>query len=164
VIAPRLQQLYEWSAHELAAPGLLDCIRDGALTYAWADRSVWQPPKSFIVQLTRRALPPARLNDAPERRSIVAQSREITLGFPVPAHSLHGVLPPVLHFSQGGLMRLVTPGHDFVQMPVLSLDDLVSGVSRVREIARSTQLLTGHGFHRVSFPLNIGKPIPALPK
>ena len=35
VIAPRLQQLYQWSAHELAAPGLLDCIRDGALTYAW---------------------------------------------------------------------------------------------------------------------------------
>jgi hypothetical protein len=62
VIAPRLQQLYEWSAHELAAPGLLDCIRDGALTYAWpvADRGVWQPPKSFMVQLTRRALPPER--------------------------------------------------------------------------------------------------------
>jgi hypothetical protein len=62
VIAPRLQQLYEWSAHELAAPGLLDCIRDGALTYAWpvAERSVWQPPKSFMIQLTRRALPPER--------------------------------------------------------------------------------------------------------
>ena len=35
VIGPRLQQLYEWSAHELGAPGLLDCVRDGALTYAW---------------------------------------------------------------------------------------------------------------------------------
>jgi hypothetical protein len=55
-----LAPLLEWSAHELAAPGLLDCIRDGALTYAWADHSVWQPPKSFMVQLTRRALPPAR--------------------------------------------------------------------------------------------------------
>ena len=31
VIVPRLQQLYQWSAHELAAPGLLDCARDGAL-------------------------------------------------------------------------------------------------------------------------------------
>lgn len=45
VIAPRLQQLYEWSAHELAAPGLLDCVRDGSPVYAWsfADRTVWQP-------------------------------------------------------------------------------------------------------------------------
>ena len=62
VIAPRLQQLYQWSAHELAAPGLLDCIEDGALTYAWpaGDHDVWQPPKSFMVQLAHRALPPAR--------------------------------------------------------------------------------------------------------
>ena len=62
VIAPRLQQLYRWSAHELTAPGLLDCVRDGALTYAWSleDRDVWQPPKSFIVNVVRRALPPER--------------------------------------------------------------------------------------------------------
>ncbi|CAM3017673.1 DUF4037 domain-containing protein [Prescottella defluvii] len=62
VIVPRLQQLYAWSAHELAAPGLLDCIRDGALTYAWSfeDRDVWQPPKSFIVRLARRVLPAER--------------------------------------------------------------------------------------------------------
>lgn len=62
VITPRLRQLYEWSAHELGAPGLLDCIRDGAPTYAWSfeDRDVWQPPKSFIVQTARRVLPPER--------------------------------------------------------------------------------------------------------
>ncbi|MGH3937019.1 MAG: hypothetical protein ACRDTG_00050 [Pseudonocardiaceae bacterium] len=62
VIVPRLQQLYEWSAHELAAPGLLDCVRDGAPTYAWPfdDRRVWQPPKSFILQVIQRALPPER--------------------------------------------------------------------------------------------------------
>jgi hypothetical protein len=62
VINPRLQQLYEWSAYELAAPGLLDCIRDGAPTYAWSfdDRDVWQPPKSFIIRMARRALPPER--------------------------------------------------------------------------------------------------------
>ena len=62
MIIPRLQQLYAWSAHELAAPGLLDCARDGAMTYAWSleDRDVWQPPKSFILQLARRALPPER--------------------------------------------------------------------------------------------------------
>ena len=62
VIGPRLQQIYEWSAHELGAPGLLDCVRDGAMTYAWPleDRGVWQPPKSFLLQMTQRALPPAR--------------------------------------------------------------------------------------------------------
>ena len=62
VIVPRLQQLYAWSAHELAAPGLLDFVRDGAMTYAWSfeDRSVWRPPKSFILQMTQRALPPER--------------------------------------------------------------------------------------------------------
>ena len=67
VIVPRLQQLYQWSAHELAAPGLLDFVRDGALTYAWSfeDRSVWQPPKSFLLQLTQRALPPERPARAP---------------------------------------------------------------------------------------------------
>jgi hypothetical protein len=62
VIMPRLQQLYEWSAHELGAPGLLDCTRDGAMTYAWPfeDRVVWYPRKSVTVQLVRRALPPPR--------------------------------------------------------------------------------------------------------
>jgi hypothetical protein len=62
VISPRLQQLFEWSAHELAAPGLIDCVHDGVMTYAWSleDRGVWQPPKSFILQMTRRALPPER--------------------------------------------------------------------------------------------------------
>lgn len=29
IIGPRLQDLYEWSAHELGLPGLLDCIRHG---------------------------------------------------------------------------------------------------------------------------------------
>jgi hypothetical protein len=62
VIVPRLQQLYAWSAHELGAPGLLDCVRDGALTYAWPyeDRGVWRPKNSVLFHLTRRALPPDR--------------------------------------------------------------------------------------------------------
>jgi hypothetical protein len=62
IIGPRLQQLYEWSAHELGAPGLLDCIRDGALTYAWSleDRGVWRPSESFILRLVQQALPPER--------------------------------------------------------------------------------------------------------
>jgi hypothetical protein len=62
VIVPRLQQLYQWSAHELAAPSLLDFVADGAMTYAWPfeERGVWQPPRSFIGQMARRALPPER--------------------------------------------------------------------------------------------------------
>jgi hypothetical protein len=61
MIAPRFQQLYEWSADVLGAPGLMECTRSGALTYAWRyeDRDVWDPPKSLIVKFTRRALPPS---------------------------------------------------------------------------------------------------------
>jgi hypothetical protein len=60
VIIPRLQQLYEWSAHELGLPELLSCTRDGALTYAWPfeDRAVWHPRTSFGVWLARHGLPP----------------------------------------------------------------------------------------------------------
>jgi len=62
VIGPRLQQLYEWSACELGAPGLLDCVRDGALTYAWPyeARTVWRAPDSMLVRVVHRTLPPAR--------------------------------------------------------------------------------------------------------
>ncbi|MFI6094755.1 hypothetical protein ACIA8G_04335 [Lentzea sp. NPDC051213] len=60
MILPRLQQLYEWSAHELEAPGLLDCVRDGALVYAWPfeDRHVWQQPRSRVIPVIHRFLPP----------------------------------------------------------------------------------------------------------
>ena len=62
MIVPRLQQIYEWSAHELADPGLLDCIDDGALTYALSadDPTVWQAPPSHILHLAHRLLPPER--------------------------------------------------------------------------------------------------------
>jgi hypothetical protein len=62
VIAPRIAQLYAWSAEELNAPGLLDCAHDGWLTYAWRfeDRDVWEPKKSVAIQVVRRALPPER--------------------------------------------------------------------------------------------------------
>jgi hypothetical protein len=62
VIIPRLQQLYEWSAEELDAPGLLDCTHDGAPTYSWPfeERDVWKPGKSFAIQFAHRALPPRR--------------------------------------------------------------------------------------------------------
>jgi hypothetical protein len=61
VIMPRVQQLYEWSARELAAPALLGWTRDGALTYAWPIEAseVWRPNQTLILRLTRAALPPA---------------------------------------------------------------------------------------------------------
>jgi hypothetical protein len=62
LIVPRFTQLYEWSADELGAPGLLDCARDGVLTYAWRreDRDVWETKRSVTIQLARRTLPPER--------------------------------------------------------------------------------------------------------
>jgi hypothetical protein len=59
MILPRLQQLYEWSAHDLDEPQLLDCIREGSLIYAWpyADRGIWHPPASISVQMVRRVFP-----------------------------------------------------------------------------------------------------------
>ncbi|WP_258952993.1 hypothetical protein [Lentzea californiensis] len=59
MIVPRLRRLYEWSAAELSAPGLLDCVRDGALTYAWPfeDRHVWDPPRSVLLPVIHRLLP-----------------------------------------------------------------------------------------------------------
>jgi len=60
LIAPRLQQLYEWSAHELEQPALLDVIRDGSPTYAWsfADRDVWRLARPNLpVRAIQRAVP-----------------------------------------------------------------------------------------------------------
>jgi hypothetical protein len=44
------------------APGLLDCARDGVLTYAWRfeDRDVWEAKRSVTIQLARRTVPPER--------------------------------------------------------------------------------------------------------
>ena len=44
VIVPRLQQLYEWSAGELADPRVLGLVRDGSPIYAWPfeERHVWR--------------------------------------------------------------------------------------------------------------------------
>ena len=62
MIVPRLQQLYECSAHELSEPGLLDCIRGGSLIYAWPfeERDVWHPRKSVLLRLAHRMLPAER--------------------------------------------------------------------------------------------------------
>ena len=69
VIVPRLQQLYEWSAHELAAPGLLDFVRDGAMTYAGHLRtgvSGSHQSRSSSRRPSGRSDP----NDLPGRRAI----------------------------------------------------------------------------------------------
>ena len=69
MIVPRLQQLFEWSAHELRAPELLECVRDGAMTYAWPfeQRDVWRSPDSWLLRLTHRHAP-ARALTGPVRR------------------------------------------------------------------------------------------------
>lgn len=60
VIAPRAQLLYEWSAEDLAEPGLLDLIRDGNPVYAWPfeRRHVWRtrevpPGARALKRITR---------------------------------------------------------------------------------------------------------------
>ena len=46
VIVPRLQRLYDWSAHDLGEPRLLELVRDGNPVYAWPfeQRHVWRTP------------------------------------------------------------------------------------------------------------------------
>lgn len=55
VILPRLQRLYEWSAHDLDEPRLLELVRDGNPIYAWPfeQRQVWRDPN---MSLTARAV------------------------------------------------------------------------------------------------------------
>jgi hypothetical protein len=51
VIVPRLQRVYEWSAHDLNEPRLLELIRDGSPIYAWPfqHRHVWRSPDMPIA-------------------------------------------------------------------------------------------------------------------
>jgi hypothetical protein len=66
LVRPRLQDLYEWSAAELDEPGLLECIRDGSPTYAWAfeDRAVWHPERRPMAVRAIERLAPRRSTDA----------------------------------------------------------------------------------------------------
>jgi hypothetical protein len=59
VIAPRLGQLFEWSAHELGEPRLSGFLSDGAMSYAWPpeNREVWQSPESIVLRLIRALVP-----------------------------------------------------------------------------------------------------------
>jgi hypothetical protein len=59
VIAPRLNDLYRWSADELRLPPLCDLVRDATPAYVWDpdDRKPWAPPATRLVRAVRRALP-----------------------------------------------------------------------------------------------------------
>jgi hypothetical protein len=61
VIVPRLQRLYEWSAHELSEPRLLELVRDGNPIYAWPfeQRHVWLSRKMpFAARVLARVTRP----------------------------------------------------------------------------------------------------------
>lgn len=60
VIAPRLTELYCWSADELEIPEVTDLVCDATPCYAWdpGDRKPWAPPPRRVVRAVRRALPP----------------------------------------------------------------------------------------------------------
>jgi hypothetical protein len=62
VIAPRLQRLYDWSAHELGEPRLLELVRDGNPIYAWPfeQRHVWRTPRMPFAGRTLARLTQAR--------------------------------------------------------------------------------------------------------
>jgi len=71
VIVPRLQRVYEWSAHDLNEPRLLELIRDGNPIYVWPseDRHVWRSPNMPIAAraLERVTRAPVRSPSAPSR-------------------------------------------------------------------------------------------------
>ena len=83
--------------------------------------------------------------------STFGKSGKITLGLPIPTHSLDGVPPPALHFLQGTFVRGVPVGDHLFEMSILRLDDLVCGRALVRSFARPTKLLTCHGLHELRF-------------
>ena len=59
VIAPRVTQLYSWSAEELGIPELAALVCGTTPNYAWDpdDRDPWTPPPTRLVRAVRRALP-----------------------------------------------------------------------------------------------------------
>jgi hypothetical protein len=60
VIAPRLTELYCWSADELQIPDVTDLVCDSTPAYAWdpRDREPWAPAPTRLVRAVRRVLPP----------------------------------------------------------------------------------------------------------
>lgn len=62
VVAPRLPDLYEWSASELKIPELATLVHDGAPAYAWPEsqRHLWDVPHLSLVADVLKALTAAR--------------------------------------------------------------------------------------------------------
>jgi hypothetical protein len=61
VIQPRAIELYDWSAKELALPGLRALLNGETPTYAWdvADADPWRYPPSLFARAARRIVPAA---------------------------------------------------------------------------------------------------------
>ena len=62
VIQPRLALLYDWSACNLAIPGLRQLLADQTPCYAWPahDQQPWHPPPSRPARLARMLVPATR--------------------------------------------------------------------------------------------------------
>jgi hypothetical protein len=62
VIQPRLELLYDWSARELAVPGLRHLLDGQTPCYAWpaGDQRPWHPAPSRPARVARTLLPPTR--------------------------------------------------------------------------------------------------------
>lgn len=62
MIQPRLEALYDWSARELALPGLRRLLDGQTPCYAWpvSDRRPWHPRPSRAARLARALVPPPR--------------------------------------------------------------------------------------------------------
>jgi hypothetical protein len=62
VIVPRVQDLYEWSADELADPRVVGLVRDGNPIYAWPfeERHVWRSRHmAFAARVLERVTRPS---------------------------------------------------------------------------------------------------------
>ncbi len=61
IIVPRLEPLYDWSAHQLGVPALQGFLGGGADTpiYAWSpdDAQVWRPHPSRLARVAARVVP-----------------------------------------------------------------------------------------------------------
>jgi hypothetical protein len=62
IIQPRLDTLYDWSARDLAVPGLRQLLDGQTPCYAWPaqDQQPWHPPPSRLARLARRLVPATR--------------------------------------------------------------------------------------------------------
>lgn len=62
IITPRVELLYDWSACELAIPGLRQLLDGETPCYAWSahDRQPWQHPPSRPARLARTLVPATR--------------------------------------------------------------------------------------------------------